>query len=131
MRTILLLFVGALFVGCASNRAPEYPFQSIPLGSIGLLCSNEEALAIAKSAALEKYPNTKEKLKKYNFSDYTSTYSGKAEAYPHQYHLKAIFQYYPIGKPEFGNFFSETVTVSLTKECQVISVEYSKGFGQL
>ena len=131
MHTYYTLLIVTLLVGCASNKAAQYPYVSGPLEKIGLSCNNNEALKVAKIAALKKYPSVEEKLNKYGFSIFRSFYSGEQENYPHKYSLKSVFYYYPVGRPEEGKSFEESLTVLLTKECKVIEVHYSKGIGQV
>lgn len=122
-----LIFLGASLVGCTKPAREEYPFGSIPLNKIGLSCSDQAALEVAKKAVSDKYPKLVKKLNANPFSLFESSYDINGGDKKYTYSLKAIFNYYSIGEPQYGNFFEESVEVTMTKDCEVMDVIYFKG----
>ena len=126
-----LIFFGASLMGCAKPVREEYPFGSVPLNEIGLSCSDQAAMDIAHKAVTNKYPKLVKKLNENPFSLFESSYGGNAGNMKHMYSLKAIFNYYSIGDPQYGEFFEESIEVTMTKDCEVMDVIYLKGKRQI
>ncbi len=120
------MLVLSFIISCSHPQRQTYPYIGDSLDQIGLVCTNDQALILARDAALEKFPELEKKLTENPFSIFKSWYGGDTGKMSYKYSLKAIFYYYSLGKPEEGKYYEESVEVLMTKNCVVNDVIYLK-----